>query len=115
MAHGEWDILRTLVSCIDDGRNDIFVHIDAKVKDIPDLTAEKAGLHVLEDRVDVRWGDLSVVDAEGCMRAIGWKDGCLYDWAAEDYERLAESEALFARKFNSRDMGFVRKIAELSE
>lgn len=115
MAHGEWELLRTLVGCIDDERNDIYVQIDAKVKALPELSAEKAGLRVLEDRVDAWWGDLSVVDAEGCMRAIGWKDGCLYDWAAEDYERLAESEALFARKFNSRDMGFVRKIAELSE
>ena len=276
IAHGEWELLRTLVGCIDDGRNDIYVHIDAKAKTLPELSAEKAGLHILEDRVDVRWGDLSVVeaeyalfeaalangpyayyhllsgadlplksqdyihafcdanqgrefigytltsitpeivrkaqcwhlfprrfksrniavkafragflrfqeclgikrnrnvdfkkgsqwvsvtdamarlfldnkdwtrkvfshtfcsdemvfqtlcwhsplrkniwctdsDAEGCMRAIGWKDGCLYDWAADDFERLAESEALFARKFNSSDMAFVRRIAGLSE
>lgn len=276
MAHGEWELLRTLVGCIDDERNDIYVHIDAKVNALPELSAKKAGLHVLEDRVDVRWGDLSVVDAEyalfetalangpyayyhllsgqdlplksqdyihgffdanqgrefigytltsitpeivrkaqrwhlfprrfkgrniavkalragflrfqealgilrnrnvdfkkgsqwvsvtdamahlfmdnkdwtrkvfthsfcsdemvfqtlcwhsslrgniwctdddgrGCMRAIGWRDGCLYDWTAEDFSILAASEALFARKFNSRDMGFVRKIAELSK
>ena len=275
LAHNEWELLRTLISCIDDGRNDIFVHIDAKVKVLPELKTAKAGLKVLEDRVDVRWGDLSVVEAEyalfeaavaagpyayyhllsgadlplksqdyihkfcdehqgkefigytftemapevvrkarrwhlfpksfksgnvavralragylrvqevfgiyrnrdiefkkgtqwvsvtdamarlflanrdwaaktfthtfcsdemvmqtlcwhsplrdniwctdddgrGCMRAIGWKDGCLYDWTADDFDTLAASKALFARKFNGKDKEFVRKIAELS-
>lgn len=275
MAHGEWEILRTLIACIDDGRNDIYVHIDAKVKELPQLETSAAGLSVLKDRVDVRWGDWSVVEAEyalfgkalesgpyayyhllsgvdlplksqdhihdfcdrnrgkefigytltsitpevvrkvqrwhlfprsfrssnmplravragflrfqellgikrnrdvdfkkgsqwvsvtedmarhflagrdwaertfrhtfcsdelvmqtlcwqspmreniwctdddgrGCMRAIGWRDGRLYDWSADDYDTLAGSEALFARKFNSSDMDFVRKIAALS-
>ena len=275
LAHNEWDLLRTLISCIDDERNDIFVHIDSKVWDLPELHAEKAGLFMVENRVDVRWGDLSVVQAEyslfeeavrrgpysyyhllsgvdlplksqdyihsffnehqgkefigytlteiapevvrkvqrwhlfprefrnanffkkalragflrlqellgikrnkdiefkkgsqwvsvtdgmvrwflshkvwamkvflntfcsdeivmqtlcwnsqyrenifntqadglGCMRAIGWKDGELVDWAPEDYESLVASQALFARKFNSRNAVFIEKIARLS-
>ena len=64
LAHNEWVILQTLLDCIDDERNDIFVHIDAKVKELPQLHTEKSSLHILTDRVDVRWGDLSVVDAE---------------------------------------------------
>lgn len=64
LAHNEWALLQILLNCIDDPRNDIYVHIDAKVKDIPQLTTEKAGLKVLQNRVDVRWGDLSVVEAE---------------------------------------------------
>lgn len=276
LAHTDWAILKTLLSCIDDERNDIFVHIDAKVKNMPDLETKKASLFVLKDRVDVYWGDLSVVEAEyklfeaaasndeyayyhllsgsdlplksqdyihsffnlnrkrefigfstydcrdevlrkvgrwhlfpkdfknkstlkrvlraaflrfqaffgiqrnrkekfrkgtqwvsvtdgfvrsmidakpwvmktfthtfcpdeiykqtlcwtsgyrqwiydssdegnGCMRAIGWKDGCLHDWTAEDYDTLVASGALFARKFNSSDMAFINKIAELSK
>lgn len=275
MAHGEWRLLRTLLSCIDDERNDIFVHIDAKVADVPELHAGHAGLTVLTDRVDVRWGDLSVVEAEyklfeaaaandqyeiyhllsgvdlplksqdyihrfiaanrrrefigfsnydcssellrkvgrwhlfpgdfknrsvlkhlaraaflriqetlgiernpeeqfrkgtqwvsvtdafvrmmisakpwvmktfshtfcpdeiykqtlcwnsgfrqwiydssdeghGCMRAIGWRDGCLYDWSSEDMDFLSSSDALFARKFNSRNWDFIEKVVDLS-
>lgn len=266
LAHNEWELLRTLVSCIDDERNDIYIHIDAKVGSLPEVSVQKAGLYFIEERVDVRWGDLSVVEAEyalfseavkngpytyyhmlsgvdlplksqdyihafcdanqgkefigctfteitpevvrkarrwhlfpksfrkrnalraaflrfqelfgiyrnrdidfkkgtqwcsvtdamarlflenrdwamrvfrhtfcademvmqtlcwhsplkeniyslesdgkGCMRAIGWRNGCLYDWTAEDYEMLKNSEALFARKFNSRDMEFIEK------
>lgn len=275
LAHGQWELLHTLLRCIDDPRNDIFVHIDAKVHCLPELHTEKAGLFVLDRRVDVRWGDVSVVkaeyelfrqavehgpyayyhllsgtdlplksqdyihrflsanqgrefigytltavtseterkaqrwhlfprqfrsknvliralragflriqellgikrnrcvefkkgsqwvsvthemalcflehrdwvlktfthtfcademvfqtlccmsplqdslwsrsdDARGCMRAIGWRDGCLVDWGPSDYEKLAKSDALFARKFNCSDMEFINRIAELS-
>ena len=264
-----------LISCIDDERNDIYVHIDAKVKSMPEIAVSKAGFHLLENRVDVRWGDWSVVEAEyalfgaavaggpyayyhllsgvdlplksqnyihdffdanagrefigytlteitpevvrkvqrwhlfprsfksrslfvracrtgflriqemlgikrntgvgfkkgsqwvsvtdnmarcflehrewaekvfshtfcsdeivmqtlcwhsalrnniyctdndgkGCMRAIGWKNGCLYDWEAGDFDYLASSDALFARKFNASDWAFIERIAELS-
>ena len=54
-------------------------------------------------------------DAKGCMRAIGWRDGRLHDWTAADYETLASSPALFARKFNSSDEAFIQKILELSK
>lgn len=33
MAHGNFRILRCLLELIDDFRNDIFIHIDAKVRD----------------------------------------------------------------------------------
>ena len=276
LAHNEFDLLRTLISCLDDSRNDIYVHIDSQVKAFPELHTDRAKLTMLTDRVDVRWGDLSVVEAEyklfeaasangpyqyyhllsgvdlplksqdyihefcdknngkefigytltsmtpetirkaqrwhlfpedfknnsaikrilratctkfqeifgikrnkdvdikkgsqwvsitdglvkyvienkswtlktfshtfcpdemfiqtlcwqspfksnifnteddakGCMRAIGWRDGRLYDWSAADYEELKASPALFARKFNSKDMAFVQKIQKLSE
>ncbi len=275
LAHNEWDILRLLVSRLDETGNDIYVHFDRKVRDIPGLVTEKAGLKILTDRVDVRWGDLSMVEAEyalfgealkkggydyyhllsgvdlpiksqayindfleknsgrqfiaytlteitpeiirkvrrwhlfpkdfrnkkglrrilraacikaqeilgiqrnknvdfkkgsqwcsitedmvryfiskkdwvmkvfrhtfcsdemvmqtlcwespyrkniycttddgkGCMRAIGWQDGELVDWAAKDYDRLKDSPALFARKFNGKDMEFIERIAGLS-
>lgn len=276
LAHNEWDLLQTLIGCIDDPRNDIYVHIDAKVKEFPELHTRAAGLKLISNRVKVYWGDWSVVEAEyalfeeamangpygyyhllsgvdlplksqdyihtfcdenqgrefigytltsitpevvrkvqryhlfphsfknagfvrkalragclrcqellgikrnrnidftkgsqwvsvtermarlflekrewaektfsntfcsdeivfqtlcwnsplksyiyntefdgtGCMRAIGWREGQLYDWTAKDYEMLAASEALFARKFNSRDLEFIDKIVRLSK
>lgn len=275
LAHNQWDLLRTLLRCIDDERNDIYVHIDAEVPEMPGLHTEKAGLYVLNNRVDVRWGDVSVVEAEfalfeealkkgpyayyhllsgvdlplksqnyihafcdehqgkefigytltsitpeivrkvqrwhlfprhfksgnilikairalfiriqetlgikrnrdvdfkkgsqwvsvtermarcfvenkawvlktfshtfccdeivmqtlcwhspmkeniwdlqsdarGCMRAIGWMDGCLYDWSEKDYSVLEGSDCLFARKFNDSDMQFIGKVVDLS-
>ena len=64
LAHNEFCLLQKLVSALDDSRNDIFVHIDRKVTELPQLSVRDAGLFMLEDRVDVRWGDLSVVEAE---------------------------------------------------
>lgn len=277
IAHNEWGLLQTLLNCIDDARNDIFVHIDAKVKQLPDLTVKQASLQVIDERIDVRWGDWSVCEAEyalfraaaaggeysyyhllsgvdlplksqdciheffrlndgkefigfshykgldeeirrkvgyrhlfpsdfknksafkrlcraafirlqmvsgfhrnkdvdfrkgtqwvsitdafvrellsqegycrdlfnhtfcpdeiykqtvcwnsefrdsifdpddeghGCMRAIGWRDGQLHDWSRTDMDYLAESDAIFARKFNSTDTDFIQDILKLSE
>lgn len=64
LAHHEFEVLRLLVAALDDRRNDIYIHIDRKVKVLPHLQTTQAGLYILSDRVDVRWGDLSVVEAE---------------------------------------------------
>ena len=274
LAHNQFELLQILVSCLDDPRNDIFVHLDAKVSRMPELHVDRAGLYMLDSRVDVRWGDVSVVkaeyalfeaalkngpyqyyhllsgadlplksqdyihdffdehngkefigytltevtpevvrkvqrwhlfprqfrsksmavriprslvirlqemlgikrnkgiafkkgtqwvsitdglvryivehkdwtlrtfrntfcsdevfvqtlcwqspfqtsiyntesDAEGCMRAIKWENGCLNDWSEKDIDTLKDSPALFARKFNSSDMGFIRKVLQI--
>lgn len=275
LAHNEFGLLQTLVDCLDDARNDLFVHIDRKVAALPSLHSQHAGLKVIDRRVDVRWGDYSMVEAElalfkeaaacgpyryyhlisgvdlplmtpdamhrffeehdgkefigytltemdamlvrrmqrwhpfprhfsrkrnawsapralclkvqellgikrnrdvdfkkgtqwvsvteamvqyllerkawvkktfthtfvpdecvfqtlawmsplrdniydttsdaaGCLRAIGWRDDELYDWSAADYDKLAASGAVFARKFNSRDPQFIEHVAALS-
>ena len=51
----------------------------------------------------------------GCMRCINWQDGILLDWEDKDYDTLAESGAFFARKFNTKDPAFIKKIVRLSE
>ena len=57
-------LVPTLLRCIDDARNDIYIHVDRKTRRIPDLHTEKARLQILTDRVDVRWGDVSMLEAE---------------------------------------------------
>lgn len=37
MAHNEWSLLNVLLSLLDDDRNDIYLHIDKKVKQMPEL------------------------------------------------------------------------------
>lgn len=64
LAHNEFGLLQTLVSCLDDPRNDIYVHIDKKVKEMPELRTGKAGLTMIDKRFDIRWGDYSMVEAE---------------------------------------------------
>lgn len=64
LAHTEFGLLETLIHCLDDARNDLFVHIDRKAGRLPVLQAEHAGLHLLERRIDIRWGDYSMVEAE---------------------------------------------------
>ncbi|NGM64062.1 beta-1,6-N-acetylglucosaminyltransferase [Sphingobacterium sp. SGR-19] len=64
IAHNEFTLLQYLIKALDDERNDIYVHFDKKVTDIPKLMAKHAGLYLTKERVDVRWGDVSVVEAE---------------------------------------------------
>ena len=65
MAHNEWELLNTLLSLIDDPRNDIFLHIDKKVKTMPDLYQPKhSNLYFTHKRYDVRWGDVGQVHSE---------------------------------------------------
>lgn len=48
----------------------------------------------------------------GCMRCIDWKRGHPYVWRNEDFNILKQSEALFARKFSSKDVDIVFKMQE---
>ncbi|WP_392469261.1 beta-1,6-N-acetylglucosaminyltransferase [Sphingobacterium cellulitidis] len=64
LAHNEFEILRRLIESLDDKRNDIYVHFDAKVEVLPDLEVQNANLYILENRVDVKWGDVTVMEAE---------------------------------------------------
>lgn len=64
LAHNEYPVLELLIRAIDDSRNTIFVHFDKKVKELPVLSTRQADVYIIEDRIDVRWGDVSVVEAE---------------------------------------------------
>lgn len=64
MAHNEFEVLKELLSSLDDDRNDIYIHFDKKVKEIPDLKLSKSRLYILENRIDIRWGHVSQIEAE---------------------------------------------------
>lgn len=64
LAHTEFELLRLLIKSLDDPRNDIFVHLDAKVEQLPELETKQSRLYFLSERYDVFWGDVSVLRAE---------------------------------------------------
>lgn len=64
LSHTEFDLLNKLIAVLDDPRNDIFIHFDRKVQELPIIPNKYSNVIILEDRIDVRWGDVSVVEAE---------------------------------------------------
>lgn len=64
LAHNDIPLLQTLITCLDDSRNDLFVHWDAKSGNVPQLKAKSARLFMLDQRVNVNWAGYSMVQAE---------------------------------------------------
>lgn len=67
MAHGDFKLLKKLLVLLDDTRNDIYIHVDRKVKNfIVDEYRElvkKARLFFTK-RINVAWGGYSQIEAE---------------------------------------------------
>lgn len=67
LAHGNYRELETLIDMIDDKRNDIYIHIDLHVKNVPfdqiAKYAKKSNLFFTR-RIRVSWGGFSVIKAE---------------------------------------------------
>lgn len=63
IAHNEFLVLQKLIDSLDDERIDIYVLFDKKVLDIPNLFTKKAGLKILDNRINIYWGDFSLVQA----------------------------------------------------
>lgn len=67
LAHSRFDMLEFLVKALDSPVSDIFIHVDARVKDVDmarfeNLTAESKTV-CLQNRVACRWGSVTLVDA----------------------------------------------------
>ena len=67
MAHGNWKQLQLLVTLIDDRRNDIYLHVDAKAidgyKKMGGVSIDRSHLKLIKSE-DVRWSDISQADVE---------------------------------------------------
>ncbi len=68
LAHKNFGQLRKLIELLDDPRNDIFVHVDAKAKDFNPAEWHDATRHstltILPDRIRVNWGGVSIMRSE---------------------------------------------------
>jgi len=68
IAHNQFELLEKLICALDDERNDIFVHIDAKVKDFDferfKSLCSRSGIYFTNERINITWGDYSQVKTE---------------------------------------------------
>ena len=75
IAHNEAPLLARLVSFLDDERNDIYIHWDAKAGSIPFLSTTKSHLRFIDNRVGVNWAGYSMVEAEYLLFKTACKKG----------------------------------------
>ena len=75
IAHHEFQLLEYLVQSLDDIRNDIYIHFDKKVIELPALSTQDANLIILDNRVDVRWGDVSQIRSEFVLFRAAFERG----------------------------------------
>ena len=75
IAHNEFAVLQRLISLLDHERSDFFIHLDAKVRDLPTLKVEKGRVFMLEKRVDVRWGSVSQIETELVLMEFAHQKG----------------------------------------
>lgn len=64
LAHNEFGVLQRLLDALDVSGNHVFVHIDKKVTQMPELVMRKGRLLVLSKRIKTYWGDISLIEAE---------------------------------------------------
>lgn len=68
IAHNQFELLEKLILALDDERNDIYVHIDAKVQDFDfehfESITKHSPVRFTDERVNITWGDESQVQCE---------------------------------------------------
>lgn len=77
IAHNEFDILKILLSMLDDERNDIYLHLDKKAGNInlDAFQTKKSRLVILDKRIDVRWGNVSQIKVELLLFETAYNNG----------------------------------------
>ena len=104
IAHNEPEILKVLISMLDDSRNDIYLHIDKKsdLININELTVNKAQLFILEKRINNYWMDISQIRTELLLFETAYKKGCVGQGVLQDMG----SETLSVLNVNSPWMAY---------
>ena len=112
IAHNEFRVLQKLIEALDDVRNDIYVHIDKKVETLPEITTQQSTLFILQDRIDVRWGDVSQVEvmlklfAEACKT----KEYAFYHLLSGVHLPLKSQDYLHIFFANKQDKSFIQRV-----
>lgn len=79
LAHKNIGQLRKLVQMLDNPRNDIYIHVDAKLKTFNPENLKDAvkssNLVLLPERLNVNWGGVSIMRAELALLKSALRDG----------------------------------------
>lgn len=79
LAHNEFEVLNLLIQSLDSASNDIYIHIDRRVKVLPQIKTKESKVHFIDARVKSFWGDVSLAEAELNMLAAATENG-QYDY-----------------------------------
>lgn len=81
IAYNQWDLLEKLVSLLDDERNDIYIHVNKKIDNVPfDYIKglSKKSKIIFVDRVAISRGTYSIFEAEMMLLKQAIKRGYRY-------------------------------------
>lgn len=102
IAHNEFGILQRLITALDAPQCDFFIHIDRKVKNLPELTVAAGRPYMLKDRVDVRWGSVSQIRCELALFQAAEEHG------SYDFYHVISGTTLPLKPFPQIDEYFLR-------
>jgi len=115
IAHNELKILNILLTMLDDSRNDVYLHLDKKWKlNIQNLYhPQKAQLFFIKKRLDVRWGDISLIRLEFRLFRIAYANGpYLYYHLLSGVDLPIKSQAyiheFFQKNYGKEFVGFAQ-------
>lgn len=84
MAYNKWSQLQKLIDLLDDKRNDIYLHVDAKslnaFHQYGGIQTKHSHLFFIDNPVDVEWSDVSLCDAEVKLFEKVLKSGVNYQY-----------------------------------
>jgi hypothetical protein len=75
IAHNNFLVLSKLLDALSHPCVDIYLHIDAKVKQIPAFNLRQSQLYILQTRIDTRWGDFSQIETEYVLMETALRHG----------------------------------------
>ncbi|MBR4920420.1 MAG: hypothetical protein IKZ62_03765 [Prevotella sp.] len=113
LAHDKWGLLQRLIELIDDERNDIYLHVDAKgfaeFNRIGDVRTKVSNLHIIDNPVDVEWSDVSLCDAEVKLYNKVLETGVNYQYVhlLSGSDLPVMSQDSIHEFFNGRDEEFI--------
>lgn len=83
IAHNQFELLERLIRCIDDERNDIYIHIDSKATGF-DKEKIIASVHqsaiTFTNRIHISWGGFDMVRCEYILLEAAFESGKHYDY-----------------------------------